>query len=200
MLSFQNLPNIISLSRGLILSPLFIIVVYFIQLPNQEQVQFYFILGWIILFTSLVSDILDGNLARHFKTTSDLGVYLDPLMDKLFINSAYLFLIIWSFLPTYHLIIFVIWILRDIIIIYLRSTKKGSLVKEPFLLAKAKTFFQGILLSLILFSFSVNGNSSTLHANSKNLVNLSILVLTIIITSLIIFTFFEYLWKFFSKH
>ncbi len=199
MFKSQNFPNLISLSRGLLLSPLFILVVYVIQKTEQENLLFWLIPAWIILFASLLSDILDGSLARKYQTTSDLGVYLDPLMDKIFINSAYLSLIICNFVPVYHFLFLLIWVIRDITIIYLRTIKRGLSLKEPFLLAKGKTFFQGILLSLIVFSFTLKEIYIPLYENIKSLLNLSIIVLTIIITSLIIFTFFGYLWKFSTK-
>lgn len=69
-MAFLNPPNILSLIRG----PLAFL--FMIDHP------FYRALAVIL---AMITDSLDGYLARRFRTTSQLGAFLDPLMDKFFV-------------------------------------------------------------------------------------------------------------------
>ncbi|MEL7589074.1 MAG: CDP-alcohol phosphatidyltransferase family protein [Prolixibacteraceae bacterium] len=65
-----NVPNLISLYRLLV----FPVILYF-ALTGQEK-------GFVILLCiSLVSDVLDGNIARYFKLQTNFGAALDNLAD-----------------------------------------------------------------------------------------------------------------------
>lgn len=68
--SVLNVPNLISLYRLLI----FPVILYF-ALTGREQ--------WyvILLCISLISDVLDGNIARIFKLQTNFGAALDNLAD-----------------------------------------------------------------------------------------------------------------------
>jgi CDP-diacylglycerol---glycerol-3-phosphate 3-phosphatidyltransferase len=39
----------------------------------------------IIILLAMITDSLDGYLARRYRMTSQVGAFLDPLMDKLFV-------------------------------------------------------------------------------------------------------------------
>lgn len=65
-----NVPNFISLYR-LLAFP----VIFFMALTGREQ---WFV---ILLCISLVSDVLDGNIARFFKLQTHFGAALDNLAD-----------------------------------------------------------------------------------------------------------------------
>ena len=65
-----NVPNFISLYR-LLAFP----VIFFMALTGREQ---WFV---ILLCISLVSDVLDGNIARLFKLQTHFGAALDNLAD-----------------------------------------------------------------------------------------------------------------------
>ena len=68
--SVLNVPNLISLYRLLI----FPVILYF-ALTGREQ--------WyvILICISLISDVLDGNIARIFKLQTNFGAALDNLAD-----------------------------------------------------------------------------------------------------------------------
>lgn len=44
--------------------------------------------GWWVFFGGAISDALDGWLARLLKVQSRLGLYLDPLGDKVFVMAT----------------------------------------------------------------------------------------------------------------
>ena len=80
---FLKLPNILTYIR-LLCVPAFIAVFFAVDGTKNRNVYIAFS---IFLFAS-ATDILDGYLARHFNTISDLGKMLDPLADKLLQVSA----------------------------------------------------------------------------------------------------------------
>lgn len=51
-----------------------------------------FPLAFWLLLAGGVSDFLDGYLARLLKQTSNFGLYLDPIADKLLLSSSFLVL------------------------------------------------------------------------------------------------------------
>ncbi len=51
-----------------------------------------FALAFWLLIAGGISDFLDGYLARLLKQTSTLGLYLDPIADKLLLSSSFLVL------------------------------------------------------------------------------------------------------------
>ena len=68
--SVLNVPNLISLYRLLIFP-----VILYLAVSGQEQ--------WyvVLLCISLISDVLDGNIARIFKLQTNFGAALDNLAD-----------------------------------------------------------------------------------------------------------------------
>ncbi len=81
----MNLPNWITLSRLLSLP----FLLYLLQNPTTET-------RWISLAIFLVAaatDWLDGYLARKLNQITDLGKFLDPLIDKLLVLAPLLALI-----------------------------------------------------------------------------------------------------------
>jgi len=65
-----NVPNLISLYRLLVFP-----VILFMALTNREN---WFV---VLLCISLVSDVLDGSIARYFKLQTNFGAALDNLAD-----------------------------------------------------------------------------------------------------------------------
>ncbi|MBA2368833.1 MAG: CDP-alcohol phosphatidyltransferase family protein [Candidatus Protochlamydia sp.] len=47
----------------------------------------------LAIILAMITDYLDGYLARRFKMTSQLGAFLDPLMDKIFVITASIIII-----------------------------------------------------------------------------------------------------------
>jgi CDP-diacylglycerol---glycerol-3-phosphate 3-phosphatidyltransferase len=81
----MNLPNWITLSRLLGLP----VVVYCLY-SNSLQVRW---IGVAVFLVAALTDWLDGYLARKLDLVTDLGKFLDPLVDKLLILIPLLVLI-----------------------------------------------------------------------------------------------------------
>ena len=81
----MNLPNSITLSRLLGLP----VVVYCLY-SNSLTVRW---IGVVVFLVAALTDWLDGYLARKLDLVTDLGKFLDPLVDKLLILIPLLILI-----------------------------------------------------------------------------------------------------------
>jgi len=77
-----NLPNRITLSR------LLLAIVFFVLLSHR-----YFNVALVIFFVAVVTDWLDGYLARKWDLSTDLGRIVDPFVDKVIICGAFIIFI-----------------------------------------------------------------------------------------------------------
>ncbi|VAW77673.1 hypothetical protein MNBD_GAMMA12-995 [hydrothermal vent metagenome] len=140
-MSLSNIPNLISIFRILLAIP----VVFYLQ---QHQ----YTLAFAIFLIACVSDLVDGYVARRYQWVSQLGGWLDPVGDKILLNSVYLAL--WSMgviIPGWLLLCI---IFRDIMIVggvfyyYYRIEK---ITAHPTFVSKVNTLMQLVLVLLILF-------------------------------------------------
>lgn len=72
---FFTIPNMLSLFR-LLLIPVYIVI----YLNADADIDYYIAGG--ILAVSCLTDMIDGQIARHFNMISTVGKILDPLADK----------------------------------------------------------------------------------------------------------------------
>ena len=145
----MNLPNLITLFRILI-SPLF-----FVELVSYKHGEEYHRLTALgLLSAGVISDALDGFLARVLKCQTPLGKFLDPLADKLLLLSGFLGLLWVSALPFHPPVWFTVAVVfRDLVIVIglivlTLFTSKAEI--KPNLLGKATTLFQMATLLAIL--------------------------------------------------
>lgn len=108
------------------------------------------------LFTFIIiTDFLDGYVARKYKQVTKFGKLLDPFVDKLLIVVTTIILIIKNIIPIYSLYIFI----RDIIIWILALTimKKKKIVLAADIYGKTKTVlhFLAILFVLIIGKWNI---------------------------------------------
>jgi CDP-diacylglycerol--glycerol-3-phosphate 3-phosphatidyltransferase len=83
-----NIANIFSCTR-LFFLPFFVVSLLYYA-PSREYLRY---IAIIIIALSLLSDALDGYLARKKGLKTELGAFLDPLGDKLLINAGFIILI-----------------------------------------------------------------------------------------------------------
>lgn len=84
--NFYTIPNILTLIR-IALIP--VLVYVFFNIYNEKPY-----LPAIICAVAALTDLLDGFIAKKFNMTSDVGKVLDPLADKLFLNTMLLCFVI----------------------------------------------------------------------------------------------------------
>ena len=148
-LTFANKITIVRI----VLIPFFIGTILYYS--SQRDFLRYVTLG-IFLF-AVISDVIDGYIARTRHQKTQAGAILDPLADKLLLISA--FFCLYTFRSKFGMIQFPIWfvvtvISRDVILLLgsmLIYLIHGRLDIEPSKWGKATTFFQvfsvlGILL------------------------------------------------------
>lgn len=130
-----------------------------IQLFNQTMYLPYFIA--LIIFTiASISDAVDGYIARSTKTVTTLGKFLDPIADKLLVNTLLIFLV---FQNNFNVIFVILMISRDTIVDSLRFVAaNNNVVIAASIYGKLKTIFQMITIILVLLLAIPNQELSTL--------------------------------------
>ena len=140
----MNLPNILSISRILLLIP----IIFFFELGWYLFSIFFFVIA-------AITDFLDGYFARKNNQASDTGAFLDLLADKLFV-SILLIWITYNFNNIAILTSSILIISREISISYLRlyllSMSREIKEIKSDKIGKYKTASQMIGLGFILVS------------------------------------------------
>jgi cardiolipin synthase len=128
---WATLPNFITIGR-ILFTPF---IGYWVAQRNfNYALPALFVAGW--------SDALDGWLARHFNLQSRLGLFLDPIADKLLLFTVYPALSIAGELPWW---LTGLVLSRDFLILgYAVFALSRGLAREfkPNLWGKLSTFFQ----------------------------------------------------------
>lgn len=114
----------------------------------------------IFLF-AVISDVIDGYIARTRHQKTKAGAILDPLADKLLLISAFVCLTIKGDL--FSSVQFPLWLVvavisRDVILLLgamIIHLVKGELTIVPSVWGKATTFFQIVCIIGILLQWSV---------------------------------------------
>ena len=136
-----NLPNALTLSRLAAIPLLMYLLLAGFQYHDQIAAAVF------VLFS--LTDTMDGQLARRTKTVSDLGKFLDPLADKLYVLSVLIVLVQEGLVAAW---VVVVIFARELVITLLRTVAASqgrSLPAAP--LGKSKTVAQiGAVVLLIL--------------------------------------------------
>tara|TARA_Y100000590_G_scaffold247247_1_gene277809 strand:+ start:294 stop:860 length:567 start_codon:yes stop_codon:yes gene_type:complete len=145
---YKSLPNVLTIIR-ILLTPLFVVL----MLKGEPNFLLYSLL---LIFVISITDFLDGYFARAYGLVSNLGKYLDPLADKMFILTVFITLCFLypDYIPMWMIVLIVI---RDLVITFLRNffINKGLDFKTS-IFAKNKTLFQIISIHLILIFLIIN--------------------------------------------
>lgn len=134
--------------------PFFIYTV--LSYSKEEEYLRYLALG--IFFLAVISDALDGIVARLKKENTRLGAILDPLADKLLLMSAYLFLFIKGpvFLVKLPLWLVLAVVCRDLVILlgtFLIFIVRQDVRIIPSAWGKMTTFLQMLTVIALLLEF-----------------------------------------------
>jgi cardiolipin synthase (CMP-forming) len=141
----SSLPNLLTLSRILAV-PLLVALMW----GTDEWLW----LGAFAVFTIAgITDYLDGYLARAQGTVSKIGVFLDPIADKIMVAATIVMLIHSGLIHGFAVIAALVILLREIIVSGLREYLGALQVSLPVsALAKWKTAFQMIALGALVLA------------------------------------------------
>ena len=142
--SVWTLPNRLSLVRILFIPA----ILYLISTQN-EQLRF---ASCILFIIAGITDGLDGLIARRMSMKTKLGVYLDPIADKLLISTVLITLSCYGLVPLW---VTVVMVSREFVINGLRSfyAGEGIIIYSSFA-GKLKTTLQIVGIACVLFSRS----------------------------------------------
>lgn len=145
-----TLPNILTLSR-IFMVP---ILVVFLWYPGWELG---YAIGFALYCLMGITDYFDGYLARSNGTVSKLGVFLDPIADKIMVAAVVIMLVGTrhdaASITGLHLIPALIILLREIAVSGLREFLADLRVSVPVSqLAKWKTTLQLISLGALILA------------------------------------------------
>jgi cardiolipin synthase len=139
------LPNLFSLARVL-LTPVFIVL----TIQGKAWPAF-----WVFLVAG-ATDALDGFAARTLKMKSELGLWLDPIGDKVLLTAAFIVLTIPALAQptTLPLWLTALCVGRDVAIAlgaFIIMVLRGVQTFKPGLIGKASTICQVFMIYLVLF-------------------------------------------------
>lgn len=148
-----TLPNLLTLSR-IIAVPLLTALLWWPGWTAGYAAGFglYCIVG--------ATDYLDGYLARAQGTVSKLGIFLDPIADKIMVAAVILILVAVRRIEGVHIIAAMVILIREIAVSGLREFLAGLQVSVPVSqLAKWKTTLQIVALGVLILAGALPGQS-----------------------------------------
>jgi cardiolipin synthase len=101
--------------------------------------------AFVIYVAAGFTDLIDGTVARLLKQDSKGGALMDPIADKLLMQSCFILLVITGYLPMWF---FVIAFIRDVMIIsgiFYLEWKKIQPQYRAIWLSKLATLFQMVV-------------------------------------------------------
>jgi CDP-diacylglycerol---glycerol-3-phosphate 3-phosphatidyltransferase len=140
-----NLPNTITLLRISIVPFLFILLL--------EPGEFWSLILAILLVIASITDVFDGYFARKYNLITTMGKFLDPIADKLIINTAMILMIPIGRIPAW---IVAVTIIRDLIVDVIRSiaSSEGYYIQASPI-GKQKTLAQNIAVTALMINYSI---------------------------------------------
>ena len=179
-----SLPNILTLSR-IVALPFLVALLWW---PDWK-------LGYLVAFALYcamgITDYFDGYLARSSGAVSKLGVFLDPIADKIMVAAVILVLTAQGYLRgpyagDVHVIAGLVILVREIAVSGLREFLGGLQVSVPVSrLAKWKTTFQLVCLGALILGKGLPGWTmmlGSIEANVPHTVGLTTLWAAAILT------------------
>ena len=171
----MNLPNILTMVR-IALIPVFMILAGM----DNRMAQLAAVAVYAI---ACISDALDGHIARKYNLITDFGKFMDPIADKLLVNTLFIIL---TGMGRIHWLVTVIMVSRDIIVDVIRliMVERGTVIAAS-IWGKLKTVAQMIALILVL----------ALPAPDGHWLNITTDILTYIAAFISLMSGFDYFWK-----
>ena len=172
-----NLPNTITLLRIGIIPALF----FLLQSPGPGGSL---ILAALFVLAAL-TDFLDGYIARRYQLVTTMGKSLDPIADKLVVNTAMILMIPIGRIPAW---IVAIIIIRDFTVDGMRSVASSEgIILQASRLGKQKTVCQIFAVTALMIHYPFLGLDA-------HVVGTVILYVALILT---LYSGLDYLMKFY---
>jgi CDP-diacylglycerol--glycerol-3-phosphate 3-phosphatidyltransferase len=148
-----TLPNRLSILRILFIP----VIVFFISTQEDGLL----LASCLLFIIAGITDGLDGYLARKMNLTSKLGIYLDPIADKLLVSSVLITLTYYHQIPLWVTLILVG---REFLINGLRAfyAMEGIAI-YPSSSGKIKTALQLMGISCVLFNIAIERIDAIAH-------------------------------------
>ncbi|KAB7649107.1 CDP-diacylglycerol--glycerol-3-phosphate 3-phosphatidyltransferase [Polymorphobacter fuscus] len=171
----SSLPNLLTLSRILAV-PLLVVLMW-------GKGPYEWLAAFVVFLVAGITDYLDGYLARAQGTVSKIGVFLDPIADKIMVAAVIVMLVDSNIVHGLAVVAALIILLREIIVSGLREYLATLQVSLPVsALAKWKTAFQMIALGALVLAGSAPALMPWLPAYEAGIASLWIAAVLTLIT------------------
>jgi len=142
-----NLPNAITLLRIGLIPVLF----FLLTSPGET----WSLIIAIIFVCAALTDLLDGYIARRYQIVTTMGKFLDPVADKIIVNTAMILMIPIGRIPAWMVAIIII---RDFVVDGMRSIASSEgVVIDASNLGKQKTLCQIFAVTALMIHYPVFG-------------------------------------------
>lgn len=145
---FWNLPNTITVARCFMV-PVMVWLLW-------DKPDFWSsVLACVVFVVAMLSDVLDGYLARRWDLQSVMGAFLDPLADKLMVVTTLVMLIPHAWVPAWMVVVLEA---RELTIAGLRqiAVSEGMVIPAGSL-GKFKTAYQSTAIGFLLWHYPTLG-------------------------------------------
>jgi len=172
-----NLPNAITMLRVSVLPVLFFLLL--------DPGRIWSLVIALLFIMAALTDLLDGYVARKYQIVTSMGKFLDPVADKLVVNTAMVLMIPIGRIPAW---IVAIIIIRDFIVDGIRTIASDrGIVIDASPLAKKKTLCQNFAVSALIIHYPFIGADA-------HVVGMFILAIALLLT---LYSGADYLLKFY---
>ena len=142
-----NLPNGITMLRVGIIPVLFFLL--------SDPGRMWSLIIAILFIMAALTDLLDGYVARKYHIVTNIGKFLDPITDKIIVNTAMILMIPIGRIPAWIVSLIII---RDFIVDGIRTiaTSEGMII-DASKLGKRKTLCQIFAISALIIHYPFIG-------------------------------------------
>ena len=162
-----NIPTKITLARIALVVGLFVYIFVSQMLGSLGKmpdlvlgdtgIHLTYLIACVVFVVAAATDAVDGYLARKWHQVTDLGKFLDPIADKMLVNSLLIFLCVPSTFASGQMTIpvfcVILMVLRDLVVDTMRfvAASKGEVVAAN-IFGKLKTVFQMVAIPVCLLN------------------------------------------------
>ena len=159
----MNIPTKITCARialvvALLIGLFVVSVIPDLEVPTYGGVNLVNLIAALVFILASTTDFLDGYLARKWKQVTNLGKFLDPVADKMLVDSMLIFFIFrFDYEPTQTLLMpafcVIVMVVRDLVVDAIRfiAAQKGQVVAAN-VFGKLKTVAQMVAIPVVMLN------------------------------------------------